>query len=257
MAGNQGLPDLLRAIYLEGVAMLGATNKTEAKERFFTLCQTAIVDAELFIQETSMRTQQYQLGKEQVEDASARARSLQDRIKLVERQLERQKIRSDTLQTQLDEVQRARIATATRLAATRELARPDMLAAGGSGDATAQLIDVQRKLRSAVGECDSLREANKTLTKENEKLQQRVSSLERESMRAGEQARQDREGRGETVERLRARVKELEDQLRGACEVQVRQQQRARLEREQKMWQRLERQVAEARATARPLPAPL
>jgi hypothetical protein len=96
-SSNQGLPDLLRAIYLEGVAMLSATNKTEAKERcgpraavdggvrgrssistahnipcspgpcpkirFFSLCQTAIVDAELFIQETSMRAQQYQLGK--------------------------------------------------------------------------------------------------------------------------------------------------------------------------------------------------
>ncbi len=51
---------------------------------------------------------------EQIEDTSAKARSLQDRIKLVERQLERQKVRGDTLQTQLDEVQRARIATATR-----------------------------------------------------------------------------------------------------------------------------------------------
>ena len=33
MASNQGLPDLLRAIYLEGVAMLAASDKAEAKDR--------------------------------------------------------------------------------------------------------------------------------------------------------------------------------------------------------------------------------
>eukprot|EP00047_Mylnosiga_fluctuans_P009525 m.11836 g.11836 ORF g.11836 m.11836 type:complete len:267 (+) comp2669_c0_seq1:56-856(+) len=261
-ASPADLAEMIRTIYLEGVALSYTPDDGAAKDKYFSLCQRAIVEAELIKQEIDVRIQQHTLGREEAESANERTRAHQDRIKFLERQLERARMRGDVLQTQLDDVHKVRIATNTRLAGGFE--RSEAREPSAAGDATAQVLDLQRKLRAALGDAADAREAMRTLSKENERLTARQLAIEREAARVQDQLRIDRDGRTDATERLRIRVRELEEQLRQACAAQVRQRQQEKLERQRKMWEALEKRTADCRIdsgladlrTSRKLPTP-